>query len=189
MPNTLRFWLSRSTIRRDRPDDTVRKQETDWNGGKKRSNEEDYRRQASTLRMEDRRKWKRVLRNHDVASKPHRVDKGPPHETQARKPHDQVEEVPRTLSARCTFLSTREVALGSDFRRDLSKAGSSRALHLTRIRRENPAFNYGFFRPNPLAFEREAGKNAGHAADFTGLGSPEQAKMLDQVRDVMGNGG
>jgi hypothetical protein len=48
---------------------------------------------------------------------------------------------------------------------------------LTRIRRENPAFNYGFFRPNPLAFEREAGKNAGHAADFTGLGSPEQAKI------------
>jgi len=48
---------------------------------------------------------------------------------------------------------------------------------LTRIRRENPAFNYGFFRPNPLAFEREAGKNAGHGSDFTGPGNPEQAEI------------
>ncbi len=52
-----------------------------------------------------------------------------------------------------------------------------RIKHLTRIRRENPAFNYGFFRPNPLAFEREAGKNAGHGSDFTGPGNPEQAEI------------
>ena len=51
-----------------------------------------------------------------------------------------------------------------------------RAMDLTRIRRENPAFNYGFFRPNPLAFGREAGKNAGHGSYFTGPGSPEQAE-------------
>src|SRR6266702_3626228 len=54
---------------------------------------------------------------------------------------------------------------------------SARVSHLTRIRRENPAFNYGFFRPNPLAFEREAGKNAGHGGDFTGPGSPGQAEI------------
>ncbi len=52
-----------------------------------------------------------------------------------------------------------------------------RAMDLTRIRRENPAFNYGFFRPNPLAFGREAGKNAGHGSYFTGPGSPEQAEI------------
>ena len=50
-------------------------------------------------------------------------------------------------------------------------------FHLTRIRRENPAFNYGFFRPNPLAFERGGGKNAGHGSDFTGPGNPEQAEI------------
>jgi len=48
---------------------------------------------------------------------------------------------------------------------------------LTIIRAENPAFNYGFFRPNPLAFEREAGKNAGHGSDFTGPSNPEQAEI------------
>jgi hypothetical protein len=35
-------------------------------------------------------------------------------------------------------------------------------FRLTRIRRKNPAFNYRFFQPGPLAFESEAGKNAGH---------------------------
>src|SRR5205823_9524847 len=29
------------------------------------------------------------------------------------------------------------------------------AWHLTRSRRENPAFNYGFFRPNPPEVHRE----------------------------------
>jgi hypothetical protein len=47
-------------------------------------------------------------------------------------------------------------------------------FRLTRIRRENPAFNYEFFRPDPLAFEPEAGKNAGHGSDFIGPGSPQQ---------------
>jgi len=50
-------------------------------------------------------------------------------------------------------------------------------LCLTRIRRENPAFNYGFFRPNLLAFEHQAGKNAGHGSDFTDPRSPEQAEI------------
>src|SRR6266542_3711511 len=50
-------------------------------------------------------------------------------------------------------------------------------MGLTRIRRENPAFNYGFFRPNPLAFERQARKNAGHGSDFTGPGSSGQAEI------------
>jgi hypothetical protein len=50
-------------------------------------------------------------------------------------------------------------------------------MDLTRIRRENPAFNYGFFRPNPLAFKGEAGKNAGHGRNFAGPGSPEQAEI------------
>jgi hypothetical protein len=134
MPNTLGFWLRRSAIRRDTPDDTIGKQETDWNGGKKRSNKEDYPRQASALRMEDRRKWNRVLRNDNVARYPHRADKCPPHEGHTRKAYWQIEEVPRTLSPRSTLLSTREVALGSDFRADLSKTGSSRAFHLTRER-------------------------------------------------------
>jgi len=48
---------------------------------------------------------------------------------------------------------------------------------LTIIRRENPAFNYGFFRPNPLACGGEAGENARHGSDFTGRGSPEQAEI------------
>ena len=61
----------------------------------------------------------------------------------------------------------------------------SRQICLTRIRRENPAFNYGFFRPNPLAFQREAGKNAGHGSDFTGPGSAEQAEIARSVRDVI----
>jgi hypothetical protein len=56
---------------------------------------------------------------------------------------------------------------------------------LTRIRRENPAFNYGFFRPNPLAFEGQAGKNAGHGRDFTGPRARNKPKLLDQVRDVI----
>jgi hypothetical protein len=34
---------------------------------------------------------------------------------------------------------------------------------LTRSRRENPAFNYGFFRPNPLIFGWVAWKNEEHA--------------------------
>ncbi len=48
---------------------------------------------------------------------------------------------------------------------------------LTIIRRKNPAFNYGFFRPNPLALEHEAGKNAGHGGEFTDPGNSEQAEI------------
>jgi hypothetical protein len=50
-------------------------------------------------------------------------------------------------------------------------------MGLTRIRRENPAFNYGFFRPDPLATEGEVGKNAGHGRNFAGSSSPEQAEI------------
>ena len=49
---------------------------------------------------------------------------------------------------------------------------------LTRIRRKNSAFNYGFFRPDPLAFEREAGKNAGHGSDFARRNVKAQGEIL-----------
>src|SRR6266481_3159442 len=39
---------------------------------------------------------------------------------------------------------------------------TSRLCRLTIIRPENPAFNYGFFRPNPLSFAGNDQKNAGH---------------------------
>jgi hypothetical protein len=54
---------------------------------------------------------------------------------------------------------------------------SSGVIDLTRIRRENPAFNYGFFRPNPLVVEHEAGKNAGHAVSLPVQGNAEQTKI------------
>src|SRR5207253_8790486 len=47
-------------------------------------------------------------------------------------------------------------------------------MDLTRSRRENPAFNYGLFRPNPLAFLRTAGENAGHAPHSTDFGFAQQ---------------
>ena len=55
--------------------------------------------------------------------------------------------------------------------------GFLRVSRLTRIRRKNPAFNYGFFRPNPLALEHEARKNAGHGGEFTSPGNAEQTKI------------
>jgi hypothetical protein len=55
-------------------------------------------------------------------------------------------------------------------------------IRLTRIRRENLAFNYGFYRPNPLALERQARKNARHGSDFTDPGSSEQAEVARSAR-------
>jgi len=54
---------------------------------------------------------------------------------------------------------------------------SDAASRLTRIRREIPPLITSFFRPNPLAFESTAGKNAGHRSEFIGSGSPEQAEI------------
>ena len=53
---------------------------------------------------------------------------------------------------------------------------------LTRSRRENPAFNYGFFRPNPLVFLRTAGENAGHASHSTDFGVAEQTEIVGSAR-------
>ena len=50
------------------------------------------------------------------------------------------------------------------------------ALGLTIIRRENPAFNYGFFRPNPLSFAGIDQKTADHGRDFRRSSEPEQAR-------------
>jgi len=44
---------------------------------------------------------------------------------------------------------------------------SARRIGLTRSRRENPAFNYGFFRPNPHLFGGLAWKNEEHTPDLT----------------------
>jgi hypothetical protein len=55
--------------------------------------------------------------------------------------------------------------------------------HLTRIRRKNPAFNYGFFRPNPLAFERQAGKNAGHGREFACRNGKAQGEIFADTPD------
>jgi hypothetical protein len=54
---------------------------------------------------------------------------------------------------------------------------AAHALHLTIIRRGNPAFNYGFFRPNPLSFAGIDQKNAGHGRNFTRSSEPEQASL------------
>ena len=55
---------------------------------------------------------------------------------------------------------------------------------LTRIRRKNPAFNYGFFRPSPLALEHEAGKNAGHAVSLPVQATRNKPKLLYQLRTI-----
>ena len=47
------------------------------------------------------------------------------------------------------------------------------ALDLTRSILENPAFNYGFFRPNPASFAGIHRKNAGHGRNFTRSREPE----------------
>src|SRR5206468_6896352 len=51
------------------------------------------------------------------------------------------------------------------------------SIGLTRSRRENPAFNYGFFRPNPLAFERTAWKNGEHVLHATRDNASEQTQI------------
>jgi hypothetical protein len=48
---------------------------------------------------------------------------------------------------------------------------------LTRSRRENPAFNYGFFRPNPLVFGSVAWKNEEHAPELIRGSAPEQSEI------------
>jgi hypothetical protein len=55
-------------------------------------------------------------------------------------------------------------------------------VDLTRSRRENAAFNYGFFRPNPLVFLRTAGENAGHVSYFTDFGVAEQTEIVQATR-------
>src|SRR5437868_1261694 len=46
---------------------------------------------------------------------------------------------------------------------------TSRLCGLTIIWPENPAFNYGFFRPNPLSFAGNDQKNAGHGREVYSL--------------------
>src|SRR6266480_6328556 len=58
-------------------------------------------------------------------------------------------------------------------------------MGLTRIRRENPAFNYGFFRPNPLVFGWVTWKNEEHAPSLPAAPPHNKPKLLDQVRDVI----
>ena len=55
-------------------------------------------------------------------------------------------------------------------------------MRLTRSRRENPVFNYGFFPPNPLVFLRTAGENAGHVSYFTDFGVAEQTEIVQVSR-------
>jgi hypothetical protein len=54
------------------------------------------------------------------------------------------------------------------------------------IRRENPAFNYGFFRPNPLSFAGIDQKTAGHGRNFTRSSEPEQASVVGQALRLQG---
>jgi len=56
------------------------------------------------------------------------------------------------------------------------------ALHLTRSRRENPAFNYGFFQPNPLVFGWVAWKNEEHAPELTRGSASEQTEIARPAR-------
>jgi hypothetical protein len=59
-------------------------------------------------------------------------------------------------------------------------------IDLTIIRRENPAFNYGFFRPNPLSFAGIDQKTAGHGRNFTRSSEPEQASVVGQALRLQG---
>jgi hypothetical protein len=102
MPYTFRFSIRRSPIRRDTPDDTIRNQEADWNGGNQRRNEEDYRRQPGVLGMKHKGKRNGVVRNEKVASSPYRVNRCPPDEPHGSQTDRQVEQVPRALSTRST---------------------------------------------------------------------------------------
>src|SRR5439155_25553749 len=50
-------------------------------------------------------------------------------------------------------------------------------IDLTRIRPENPAFNYGFFRPNSISSAKIDQMNADHGRNFTRASEPEQASL------------
>src|SRR5262245_58658133 len=50
----------------------------------------------------------------------------------------------------------------------------------TRIRRENPIFNYGFFRPNPLVFGSAPWENDEHAPSLPVAAPQNKPKLLDQ---------
>src|SRR5215475_10519436 len=52
----------------------------------------------------------------------------------------------------------------------------------TRIRRENPVFNYGFFRPNPLVFGSAPWENDEHAPELTRRSTTEQSKIARPAR-------
>jgi len=54
------------------------------------------------------------------------------------------------------------------------------AQGLTRSGRENPAFNYGFFQPNPLVFGWVAWKNEEHAQSLPTAAPQNKPKLLDQ---------
>ena len=54
---------------------------------------------------------------------------------------------------------------------------TAHALGLTIIRRENPAFNYGFFRPNLLSFPGIDQKTVDHGRNFSRSSEPEQASL------------
>jgi hypothetical protein len=55
-------------------------------------------------------------------------------------------------------------------------------IDLTRSRRENPAFNYGFFRPNPPVFEWVAWKNEEHAPELTRGTAAQQTEIARAAR-------
>jgi hypothetical protein len=50
---------------------------------------------------------------------------------------------------------------------------------------ESPAFNHGFFRPNPLPSKWRLAKMANMAAILPAKAKQNKPKLLDQVRDVI----
>jgi hypothetical protein len=68
----------------------------------------------------------------------------------------------------------------ADPTRNFHRSSESRVIasdypyDLTRGRPENPAFNYGFFRPNPLVFRPEAWNHGEHAPSPTRVRASEQ---------------
>jgi hypothetical protein len=58
-------------------------------------------------------------------------------------------------------------------------------LRLTGIRRENPAFNYRFFRPNRLASLVRARETPDMTPILSDKSSQNKPKVLDQVSDVI----
>jgi hypothetical protein len=83
-----------------------------------------------------------------------------------------------SMSHAANSATTSRTALSSE----TTTRTHARCIDLTRIRRENPAFNYGFFRPNSPVFEREVGKNAGHGSEFTRVHRQDNPKLLEQMR-------